>query len=71
MKSLHMVTFVLLVIGGLNWGLDALGWNVVDMLLGVDSTLAMVVYIIVGLSALHQAFTHRSDCKNCAGAPQM
>ncbi len=65
-----MVTFVLLVIGGLNWGLTALGWNVVEMLLGMG-TITKVVYILVGLSALHQAFTHKSDCKNCSGAAQM
>lgn len=65
-----MVTFVLLVIGGLNWGLTALGWNLVEMILGTGS-LAMVVYLLVGLSALHQAFTHKNDCKNCAGSPQM
>ena len=34
MKGLHMVAFILLVVGGLNWGLSALGWNVVNMLLG-------------------------------------
>ena len=43
------IAFVLLVIGGLNWGLVALGYNVVDML---GSTLATIVYALVGLSAL-------------------
>ncbi len=65
MKSLHMLTFVLLVIGGLNWLLHAFGYNLVDKLLGVDSTAAMVVYILVGLSAIHQALTHKNACKAC------
>lgn len=70
MKSLHMVTFVLLVVGGLNWGLEAFGYNLVEMLLG-NGTATMIVYIVVGLSALHQVFTHKSSCKDCTAAPQM
>ena len=40
MKGLHGIAFVLVVIGGLNWGLVALGswagsnWNVVNLLFG-------------------------------------
>mgnify|MGYP003386424219 CR=1 FL=1 len=40
MKILPMVAFILLVVGGLNWGLIGLGgfmnadWNVVSMILG-------------------------------------
>lgn len=69
MKALHKVTFVLLVIGGLNWGLQALGWNPVDLYL--PASVGMVVYLLVGLSALYEAFTHKSSCKACAPAGQM
>ena len=65
MKGLHMVTFILLVIGGLNWGLVALGYNLVDSLLGVGSTLAMIVYGLVGLSAVVEVVTHKKNCKCC------
>ncbi len=65
MKALHMIAFILLVVGGLNWGLSAIGYNVIDMLLGAGSTLAQVVYILVGLSALLILVTHKSDCKTC------
>ena len=40
MKALHKTAFVLLLIGGLNWGLFGLGnymgsnWNVVNLILG-------------------------------------
>lgn len=65
MKTLHGIAFMLLVIGGLNWGLAAIGYNVVDMLLGAGSTAAKIVYILVGLSALYIAVTHKNDCKEC------
>ncbi len=62
-----MLTFVLLVVGGLNWLLVAFGYNLVDSLLGEGSTLSMVVYILVGLSAVYEALTHKKNCKACSG----
>lgn len=52
MKALKMVAVWLLIIGGLNWGLTAFGWNVVDMIFGQGSVLSMIIYILVGLAAL-------------------
>lgn len=68
MKSLHMVAFVLLVVGGLNWLLVAFKYNLVDSLLGAGSTLAMIVYILVGVSAIFEAATHKSNCNHCANS---
>ena len=65
MKALHMIAFTLLVIGGLNWGLAALGYNVVDMLLSSWPAVEKIVYILVGLSAIYIAIGHKSDCKTC------
>ena len=62
MKSLHTIAFVLLIAGGLNWGLDALGYNVVAML---GDGIARIVYLLVGLAALYEVFTHKDRCKNC------
>ncbi|HEY0220954.1 MAG TPA: DUF378 domain-containing protein [Candidatus Paceibacterota bacterium] len=67
MKSLHIAAFVLLVIGGLNWGLSALGYNVVNMLLGSWPMVEKIVYLLVGVSAVFEAATHKSYCKNCVG----
>ena len=65
MKWLHMVTFVLVLVGALNWGLvGLLGLNLVEMLLGMGM-LAKVVYVLVGLSAVYVAATHKGDCKIC------
>ncbi len=65
MKAFHGVAFVLLVIGGLNWLLVAFNWNLVDAIFGAGSTLSMIVYILVGLSAIYLIFTHKKDCKYC------
>lgn len=68
MKTLHMVAFVLLVVGGLNWGLVAVGYNLVDMLLGKWETLEKLVYLLVGLSAIFEAVTHKQNCKQCSSS---
>jgi uncharacterized protein len=64
-KTVHMVAFILLVVGGLNWGLTALGWNVVEMVLGSGTTLTMLVYLLVGLSAIYEILGHKSRCTLC------
>ena len=60
-----MVTFILLIVGGLNWGLTAVGYNVVEMLLGSWPALLQIVYILVGLSAVVELVSHKKDCKAC------
>lgn len=56
------MAFILLVIGGLNWGLVGLGMllgsdlNVVNMLLGSWPTFEAIVYILVGLAAVIKVF---------------
>ena len=66
MKTLHIIEYTLLWIGGLNWGLIGLfGDNLVDAILGSWPALVSLVYILVGLSALHIIFTHKVDCKVC------
>jgi len=66
MKWVHMVAFGLLVVGGVNWGLiGLLNLNLVEMLLGMGM-LSKVVYILVGVSAVYVAATHKGDCKICS-----
>lgn len=71
MKTLSSVSFVLLVIGGLNWLLVGFGWNLVDAIFGVGSTLSRIVYIVVGLATLVVLFTHKKSCGPCNPAPQV
>ncbi len=66
-KMVHMVAFILLVVGGLNWLLVAFDMNIVDSIFGVGSTGAKVVYILVGLSALYELITHKGNCTMCKG----
>ncbi len=67
MKMLHMVAFVLLVVGGLNWLLVAFGYNLVDMIFGMGSQISMIIYILVGLSAIYEVISHKKTCKMCSG----
>jgi uncharacterized membrane protein YuzA (DUF378 family) len=73
MKVLHIIAFILLVVGGLNWGLVGLGgfmggdWNIVHMILGSWPVVEWLVYVLVGLSAIYEVVTHKSTCKLCGG----
>ena len=65
MKWLHVVAYVLLWVGGINWGLMGLfGFNVVEAL-GLPSSVVSVVYILVGASAVYTLVMHKGDCKEC------
>ena len=66
MKAVHMISFILLVVGGLNWLLVGLGaGDLVAMIFGAGTVLARAVYILVGLSAVVLVATHKKDCKMC------
>lgn len=58
MKWLNIITLLLVIIGGLNWGLVAFGGHDMDLVAnlfgGDDSAGARLVYALVGLSALWQ-----------------
>jgi uncharacterized membrane protein YuzA (DUF378 family) len=57
---LSQIARILVVVGGINWGLVGLGmlmgsdanWNVVNMILGSAPMLEAVVYLLVGLAAV-------------------
>lgn len=60
MKTLDAITLLLLVVGGLNWGLvGAANFDLVAAIFGMNfgetSWLSSAVYILVGVSALYQA----------------
>lgn len=56
MKKLDVIAAVLLVVGGLNWGVVGVtGADLVGTLFGNLSPVSRVVYILVGLAALYQA----------------
>ncbi|MDR3642499.1 MAG: DUF378 domain-containing protein [Candidatus Doudnabacteria bacterium] len=67
MKALHMIAWILVIIGGLNWLLVGIFGKDLFGFLGMDmrSALPMIVYILVGLSAIYELFTHKTNCKMC------
>lgn len=71
MKALHLLTVILLVVGGLNWGLTAFDWNVVEMLLGAGTVATKTVYVLVGLAALYEIVTHKGNCRVCSAGSTM
>lgn len=65
MGWMHVIAFVLVVVGALNWGLVGLmNFNLVEMIFGMGG-LTSLVYILVGLSGLYLVFTHKGECKTC------
>lgn len=60
-----MVSFVLVVLSGLNVGLSALGIGVIGSLVS-SLGVGQIFDILVGVSAAYLAATHMGDCKTCA-----
>jgi hypothetical protein len=56
MKTMDVVAAILLVVGGLNWGLVGLfGFDLVASIFGDASAPSRIVYALVGLGAVYQA----------------
>ena len=73
MKALHMIAWILVIIGGLNWGIYGatnMNFNLVHAILGSIPWLEMLVYILVGLAAIYEVVTHKMNCKMCSSAPK-
>jgi uncharacterized membrane protein YuzA (DUF378 family) len=55
MRALNVLTLVLLIVGGLNWGLVGLAdFDLVAAIFGDMSPISRIVYVLVGASALWQ-----------------
>jgi len=67
----HWLAWVLVVIGGLNWGLIGLGgffgsnWNVVGLILGSWPMVEWAVYVLVGLATILMLVGCK--CATCSG----
>ena len=76
-KTVHIIAFILVMIGGLNWLLIGIGgflgsdWNVVHLILGSIPALEWLVYILVGLSAVYEIVIHRKNCATCMTSKPM
>ncbi len=74
MKGLHIISFILLIVGGLNWLLLALfSWEIGMLFGGMSALISRVIYVLVGLAAIYELVTHKKNCKACgvpaAGGP--
>jgi uncharacterized membrane protein YuzA (DUF378 family) len=55
MRVVNIIALVLILIGGLNWGLVGFfDYNLVDAVFGEGSGVARVVYALVGVAALYK-----------------
>ncbi len=76
----YKIVGILLIVGGLNWGLVGVGMlmginlNVVNLLLGGIPMLEAVIYVLVGVAAILRIFCCQCQkckeaCANCCQAP--
>ncbi len=65
MKGLHSISWILLIIGGLNWLLTGL-FSTWDLASFVGGGIARLIYVLVGLAAILEVVGHKKMCKNCA-----
>ncbi len=57
LHAIDWTALVLMIIGGLNWGLVGLAdFNLVEALFGEMSALSRVIYVLVGLASLYGIF---------------
>ena len=70
--SIHTITFILLVIGGLNWlVLGLFGWDLGMIFGGQMELISRVIYVLVGVAAVYEIFSHKSNCRACAPTQAM
>jgi uncharacterized membrane protein YuzA (DUF378 family) len=66
MKGVHVVSFILVIVGALNWGLvGVFQWNLVTALFGIWPTLVEIIYALVAIAAIVLIATHSKSCKDC------
>jgi uncharacterized membrane protein YuzA (DUF378 family) len=55
MKVLDVIVVILLIIGGLNWGLVGIfSFDLIAAIFGELSVIARIIYILVAISAIYQ-----------------
>ena len=55
LNALDIIALILVIVGGLNWGLEAFGYNLVTAIFGSIPGVVVTVYALVGLSAIYLA----------------
>jgi uncharacterized protein len=61
MKVINWIAVILVIVGGLNWGLvGVVDYNLVESIFGLGTSATALVYDLVGLSALYSLFRIKS-----------
>ncbi len=64
--KIHMLTFLLLVVGGLNWLMVGLfKWEIADLFGGQSNMISRAIYLVVGLAAVYEVVMHKKNCAVC------
>ena len=70
MKSADIIAAILLVVGGLNWGLVGIfNVDLVAAIFGNGAALARVVYALVGVAAVYQGLQWKAIQRRWAMSP--
>ena len=65
MRIIKLISFILIIIGALNWGLvGVFGFDLVASLFGEMSILSRIVYGLVGVAGLIALFTMYDMCNH-------
>ena len=65
MKNIKIIAIILVVIGGLNWGLVGLfNFDLVAAIFGSMTVISRIVYTLVGLSAIYLLLIFNSLLKD-------
>lgn len=54
LNIVDIIALILVIVGGLNWGLVSLKFNLVEYIFG-QGAITMIVYALVGISAIYLA----------------
>ena len=55
-NTLDWIAIVLVIIGALNWGLVATGFNLVESIFSAGTFITTLIYALVGLSGIWMVF---------------
>lgn len=71
MKTVHIIAFLLLIVGGLNLlALGLFNWELGDLFGGQDTLTSRILYVVIGLAAVYELITHKVRCKTCSAGSQ-
>ncbi len=70
MKAVNAIALILIIVGGINWGLIGLfDFNLVSAIFGIDTWLTNLIYILVGIAAIYGFVLLRPVMSNGRTAP--